>query len=262
LALEASETLKLSEEQALFFHREGYLVLDQVTSSDEIEMMREVYDRLFASDAGQEAGDRFDLGGVDDSGPAKLPQILKPEKYAPELASTTARKNALAVARQLLGDDAEALGDHAILKPARSGAPTPWHQDEAYWDPALEYTAISVWIPLQDATLENGCMQFIPRSHLLDVLPHHSIDNDPRIHGLEVDGAIETEAAVACPTPAGGATIHLSRTLHYAGPNLSAQPRRAYIMAFQRPPRQRSVPRSFYWNEEKTDAYRLKKQKL
>src|SRR5262249_25958331 len=149
------------------------------------------------------------------------------------------RVNALAIARQLLGPETQARGEHAIFKPAGRGAATPWHQDEAYWDPTLDYTAMSLWIPLQEATVENGCMQFIPRSHRQDVLPHHCIDNDPRIHGLEVD-SIDPSTAAACPIPAGGATIHHNRTLHYTGPNRTSIPRRAYILGFGLP----STPRS------------------
>ena len=43
----------------------------------------------------------------------------------------------------------------------------------------------AIWIPLQAATLENGCMQFVPGTHRQEVLPHHLIGNDPRIIALE-----------------------------------------------------------------------------
>jgi len=134
------------------------------------------------------------------------------------------------------------------------GAPTPWHQDEAYWDPGLEYHSISVWMPLQEATLENGCMQFVPGSHKLPVAPHRSIGNDPRVHGLEIASDVDVSGAVACPLPPGGATFHLSSTLHYAGPNTTDTPRRAYILGFNTPPKPRPVPRNFWWQREKRTA--------
>jgi ectoine hydroxylase-related dioxygenase (phytanoyl-CoA dioxygenase family) len=111
-------------------------------------------------------------------------------------------------------------------------------------------------MPLQQATVENGCMQFIPGSHKLEVLPHHSIGHDPRVHGLEVDDVpeVDEERAVACPLPPGGATFHASRTLHYAGANKSDQPRRAYILGFGAPAKQRDEPRRFPWQEEKQTA--------
>jgi len=170
------------------------------------------------------------------------------------LRDTLCRANARAIAKQLLGEGTQDMGDHAIFKPARHGAATPWHQDEAYWGPNLEYNTLSVWMPLQEATLENGCMQFIPGSHLLEVLPHHCINNDPRIHGLEVDHVVDLANPTVCPLPPGGATFHLSRTLHYTAPNRSDTPRRAYIMGFGLPPKPRATPRNFYWNDQKRTA--------
>ncbi|MDB6042320.1 MAG: Deoxyhypusine synthase [Gammaproteobacteria bacterium] len=62
-----------------------------------------------------------------------------------------------------------------ILKPAHQGGATPWHQDEAYRvAPDFDYRQVSIWVPLQDATLENGCMMYIPGSHRSGVLPHRS----------------------------------------------------------------------------------------
>ena len=60
----------------------------------------------------------------------------------------------------------------------------------------MDYNSISIWIPLQDATVENGCMWFIPGSHTQEVVPHHTINHDPRVHGLEMDQVPPRERAV------------------------------------------------------------------
>jgi ectoine hydroxylase-related dioxygenase (phytanoyl-CoA dioxygenase family) len=106
-------------------------------------------------------------------------------------------------------------------------------------------------MPLQPATVENGCMQFVPGSHREGVQPHHNINNDPRVHGLEID-QFDPNQAVACPIPAGGVTIHHCRTIHYAGPNQTDQPRRAYILIFAVPPVELEAPRDFYWQNWQT----------
>jgi ectoine hydroxylase-related dioxygenase (phytanoyl-CoA dioxygenase family) len=245
----------LTDEQVAAFHRDGFLAIPAITGQEEVARLRAIYDRLFERRAGRDEGNQFDLAGTDEEGKeAALPQILGPVKYAPELADFQLRANALAIARQLLGTGADYAGEHAILKPAHHGAPTPWHQDEAYWNPALEYRSLSVWVPLQEATLENGCMQFVPGSHKMDVAPHRSIGNDPRVHGLEIAADVDVSGAVACPLPPGGATFHLSGTLHYTGPNHTDQPRRAYILVFHAPSRPREIPRRFPWQEEKRTA--------
>jgi ectoine hydroxylase-related dioxygenase (phytanoyl-CoA dioxygenase family) len=245
-------TISISPQQIEFFHRNGYLAIEAITTPEELIVLRDAYDRIFARRAGREEGNQFDLAGTDEEeAEAALPQILGPSKYAPELKETLLRANAFAISKQLLGQETKEMGEHAILKPAHCGAPTPWHQDEAYWGANLDYCSLSVWVPLQEATLENGCMQFIPGTHLWEVKPHHTINHDPRIHGLEIDELPDVSKAAICPLPAGGATFHLSRTLHHTAPNTSSQPRRAYIVGFGLPPKPRSVPRDFYWNTGK-----------
>jgi ectoine hydroxylase-related dioxygenase (phytanoyl-CoA dioxygenase family) len=245
-------TVVLTQDQIDFYHENGYLSLDSITTQEEIDRLVGVYDHLFATRAGREEGNQFDLASPDEEGKeAVLPQILGPRNYAPELADTLYEANARAIAEQLLGKSVHFAGDHAIFKPARSGAATPWHQDEAYWDPNYNYESMSFWMPLQEATLENGCMQFIPGSHKMEVIPHRSIGGDTRIHGLETVDPIDESKAVACPLPAGGATIHASRTLHYTGANHSNIPRRAYILGFGGNNTLRTDGRRFPWNEAK-----------
>ncbi|MEL7238859.1 MAG: phytanoyl-CoA dioxygenase family protein, partial [Planctomycetota bacterium] len=148
-------TLSLTRDQIEFFHANGYLVLEKLTELQEIERLREIYDDLFRRRVGRESGDQFDLGGADEDGvDAVLPQILAPRKHAPEIAQGLFLANAERIASQLLGDAASFNGDHAIFKPARTGAATPWHQDEAYWSAAMAYHSFSLWMPLQEATVE------------------------------------------------------------------------------------------------------------
>lgn len=227
-------TLLLTDEQIAEYHREGFLVVPNFTTPEECACIKNIYDHLFAARAGRETGNQFDLAGSDEDGKeAKLPQILGPHNYAPELTETLAWANAGALLRQIYGTEEVGFGDHAILKPARNGAPTPWHQDEAYWDPKQRYRSLSIWLPLQDTSVEMGCMWFMPRSHRYDILPHRPIGGDIRVHGLEVEPAVDfgLDRAVACPIPAGSVTVHDSRTLHYAAGNNTDSPRRAWILS-------------------------------
>lgn len=252
----ANTAPQLTPQQIVQYHINGYIALDALTTPEEVAIMREIYDDLFERRVGREEGMQFDLGGSDEEGiKAKLPQILQPSRYAPQLKELQVYANAQAVAQQLLGPDARQTGDHAINKPPLDGAETPWHQDEAYWDPKQLYESMSIWIPLQDVTVENGCMQFIPGSHRLDIVEHQSIGGDVRVHGLEVcDPKVDVSQAVACPLPAGGCTIHSNRTLHYAGPNKTATPRRALILMAGLPSKPYPAPRRFPWNEAKRTA--------
>ena len=250
-------TTELTQAQIDGFERDGYLALDAVTTPGEVDRLRELYDTIFSERAGRAEGNQFDLAGTDEEGKeATLPQILNPAKYAPELLETQLLKNVQRIGEQLRGAQAKARFGHAIFKPAKVGSATPWHQDASYWNPDLISVNLSVWVPLQEATVENGCMHFVPGSHKLDVIKHQSIGNDPRVHGNEVhpDELWRVEEAVACPLPPGGCTIHGGYTLHYTPPNTSDIPRRALILAIGAPGRKRQSPMRMPWQEQKQTA--------
>ena len=247
-------SFSLHADQIASFRDQGYLALDAITTLEEVERLRAIFERLFAERAGWEKGKSFDLAGTDapDAKPV-LPQILNPVEFAPELAETEVRRNALAIARQILGEDAEPWFEHAIYKPPQYGAATPWHQDEAHrYDPGVDYEQLSIWVPLQPATTENGCMRYIPGSQLGPILTHRSLGGDPRKSALECIGDFDLAATVPCPLPPGGAAIHHCRTLHSAGANTSDIPRRAYILAFRGAPRACPEREIFPWLVGKT----------
>lgn len=256
-----SRDVILDPEQIDAFHRHGFVVVPQMSDAAEVAKLTGIFDRMFAAQVGRSEGAQYDILGHDEDGvDARLPTLINPIDYERALRQLVFRSNALAVAQQLLGPKAVPSFEHVILKPARQGGATPWHQDEAYRaDPNFEYEQLSVWMALSEVTLDNGCMQCIPGSHRLGVLPHRSFNNDPKVHAIECTGGFDAATAVACPVSAGGATIHHGRTLHYAGPNGSDAPRYAYILAFEVPPKPTASRRDFFWNREKQTANRARK---
>ncbi len=248
--------LLLTTAQIASFRSDGFLAVPQIAPPDEVAQLREIFHRLFQGGVGWEKGAQYDLAGTDqEDRPPALPQLLNPVQFAPELASTQFRANALAVAVQLLGVGTEPWFEHAILKPPRYGAATPWHQDEAHRDdPGTDYEQLSIWMPLQEATPENGCMRYIAGSHQGPVLEHRSPNNDPRITALECIGSFMPEDATLCPLPPGGAVMHHCRTLHSAGPNQSDSPRCAYILSFRGPVRPNPAFAGYAWNAVKHTA--------
>ena len=140
-------TVRLRPDQLEAFHRAGFLALDTLTTHAEVESLRGVYDRLFERRDGFAAGDQLALSRPDEAGRETLPQIVNPERYAPELADTLARTNALAIARQLLGPLADRAGDHAIMKPPGHGAATPCGSCRAATTTTCAHTGWSIPTP-------------------------------------------------------------------------------------------------------------------
>jgi hypothetical protein len=252
----------LTDSEVQSFSTDGFLTLKQLVAPGELQLLRQTLENLFETRAGENEGAQLDLLAPSGPGSARTsPQITNPANYAPALHQMQFFRDALTLAKQLLGEKARFLWDMAILKAPKIGAPTPWHQDEAYRDPNFDYTELTIWIALQDTPVENGCLRFIPGSHRAGVLAHGSVNNDPSCQALQCSSSFNPAAGVSCPLVAGDCTIHHHRTVHCSNPNTSARQRLGYILIFGLPPRPIQNSRAFPWLEERhTRAQDLRRQ--
>ena len=212
------------------FHRDGFAVVEQVTTTADLERISRVMARLYRRyNTLARMRRAWDLGT---GGAGELPEILEINQtigLEPELEATLTFQRCRALAEALLGRPVEYRFDHAIYKPAFNGRATAWHQDEAYTlDPRL--VTAHFWVPMHDVSVERGCMQFIPGSHR-ERVAHHRLQHLRHAHALEAED-VDVSRAVACPLRAGAVTVHMPRTLHYTGPNLTAMPRLAWSLEF------------------------------
>ena len=98
----------------------------------------------------------------------------------------------LDMVEQLLGPDLILSGSHMFCKPPRTGKAVPWHQDGHYW-PITPLKALTVWIAIDDSTVENGCMRYIAGSHLTGLLSHKTIEHRSVVLSEEVDDELFDE---------------------------------------------------------------------
>jgi len=119
--------------------------------------------------------------------------------------------------------------DQALIK-LPWGGPTDWHMDNPYWS-FTSPDAISVWVALDDATPDNGCLYFIPGSHRVAVK-----DNPPIGQSMsalfEMYPEMAGTNAVRAQMKAGSASFHNGRTFHAAQANMTPRPRRAMTCAY------------------------------
>ena len=111
----------LTDEQIAFFRENGYLSIPRITTDEEVEWLKGVYDELFTERTGEAEGRYFDLAGPRaHNGRETLPQVLGPEAQFPELRETAYFRNAHRLAAKLLGVAAENVtgGGHLRLRPA------------------------------------------------------------------------------------------------------------------------------------------------
>ena len=118
-------------------------------------------------------------------------------------------------------------GDQLFMKSPVTGTAQPWHQDSASWRDIFPMDLVTAWTAIDDATLDNGCLRFVPGTHRWGMLSgqrlSHFIDD------------LETERWPAVPVPvrAGGISFHHSLTLH-TSKNTSPTRRRAYAIHYMR----------------------------
>lgn len=225
---------RLSKTAIVEFFKNGFMSVKKLTTKGDLEGIRALLDGLYERFDELPKELVFDLGDLKyHDGTQRSPQINSATRFEPRLKKTLAFRNARIVARQLLGRDAEFGFDHAIFKAPNNKAATPWHQDMSYGGNVERISwNVAFWIPLQDATVDSGCMQFIRHSHLGPLKEHHRVGHDDKWHTLETDD-VDASKAVACPLKAGGATLHMSKTMHYTAPNETDVPRRAWILNFR-----------------------------
>lgn len=234
---------------ATAFLADGFCRVDEAIEAAELERLREIYDWCFSDEADGQV-QRKALGGVDDQGRQALPQVLAPHRVFPELREQRYFQRMREIASAVFQEEVEPGGGHMILKPAGYGIETPWHQDQAYHDPSQVYRNINFWLPLDGATVEGGCMQYVAGSHRGPIVPHEYLDpNDPQTARVAQDQAYWSLNATAVPCPVGSCALHHSYMMHYAGPNQTNVPRRAYIAVFKCPSVPARRPWRFPWKE-------------
>lgn len=134
------------------------------------------------------------------------------------------------VAAELAGVDGIRIWhDQALIKPPFGNA-TGWHLDNPYWSFSSR-DAISIWVALDDATLHNGCLYYLPGTHKTARFEGAVIDKNQRAL-FKTYPEWESIASVACPCPAGSAVFHNGLTAHGAGANMTSRPRRAMTCAY------------------------------
>lgn len=155
---------------------------------------------------------------------AKFRKLQRLGRYRPTVWNNYyAHPNVLSVIRSLLGDDLLVKFDSVLLKPAKTGGATPWHQDIGLWrDDHVE--AANAWIAVDPASKENGCMQFLPASHHGGLIDHVLYEGG--LHGELPRNLVDNlEGVVDIELEPGDVVFWHSYMWHYSPPNTSDQGR-------------------------------------
>jgi ectoine hydroxylase-related dioxygenase (phytanoyl-CoA dioxygenase family) len=139
----------------------------------------------------------------------------------------------VAMVGQILGPDFALWNSSLFAKPAADGKRTPWHQDGQYW-PIRPLATCTVWIALDDSTVENGCLRVIPGSHHGQKLrAHRKLETDDATLNQELlESEYDLAQAADLVLKAGQMSLHDVFLLHGSEPNRSPHPRRGKTLRF------------------------------
>lgn len=248
--------VNLDKYQVDFFKKEGYLEVKDLLTKQETEEYLKVYDD-FLSNKINAVKYRVDLAGssvipeTNSKQIEDITQIMFPGRILPELLKKVLHQRSLSIAKQLLGEDMELDIDMLIDKAPHTNTSTDWHQDSAYWIDMPDTRAVTCWVALDDVSKDNGCLWYVPKSHLAPPRPHRP---SGKLLNLVCD-ANEAEA-VPMEIKKGSCVLHHGGTIHYSRGNSTDSHRRAFIMNF------RPAKMILYTKQKGYDHPGEKKQKL
>ena len=218
----------LSDAQRTAYREQGYIVVPEIFSADEIAAMREVVDDLIAGAAGlTEHDDIYDLEPSHTPEQPRVRRIKAPFKVHPIFDEMVRHPRLIAVLSQLLGPDLRLYGGKLNMKAAGYGSPVEWHQDWAFY-PHTNDDVLAVGVMLDDMTPDNGPMLVLPGSHKGPVYDHHQ---DGHFAGAMDPDACDCdfEAAEMVLGKAGACSFHHVRAVHGSALNTSGADRRLLL---------------------------------
>lgn len=191
----------------------------------------------------------------------KLVNAMLPSKYCPELVGNIYFQVAQNIADQLYeGKAAMDYEQFLAKKPQEVGAEFAMHQDLGYWPKTENTWTATVSLALNDADVENGCLQVVPGSNKEQVLRSHfpkqyrTVNEDRNEgHTLVIDMK-DTDEILYLPVKRGSITIHDERIVHGSGGNTTKEWRKTYVMAF-RDIETIAVERSIGFNHSHNDEF-------
>jgi phytanoyl-CoA hydroxylase len=224
----------LAQDEIDFYRENGFLAVPDLLDADELAVWRAAVDDAVA----QREREHPELAEEDEDGAEwDRAYYRKVFSQSVNLWQTSERVRGLMLderlgklAADLAGVDAVRIWhDQALVKQPYANY-TAFHLDVPYWS-FRSADALSMWVALDDATLENGCLYYVPGSHKAEKYDNVGIGKD--LGALfDVYPEWRDVPAVACPVPAGGACFHNGLTFPGAGANMTPGQRRAMTCGF------------------------------
>ena len=222
---------QLNSNQIEFYRENGFLIIDEFLFGSELTSWQDAVDRAVSQHL--RCDDLYhNQKGEDNYYKNVFVQCVNLWKTNELVRELILNQDLGKMASDLAGISGVRLyHDHAMIKQPWAN-PTNFHVDNPY-DPFYSHHAIMFWIALDDVTVQNGCLYFLPGTHKSCTFEVGGILGETGIGELfrEYPEWAEIEPYTAEMKAGAGVFIN-GLTAHAAGSNMTTQPRRAFAMLF------------------------------
>lgn len=227
----------LTQDQVDFYSENGYLIIDGFLSSAELDHWRDAVDSAVANRNGKKMPGKNIAIGQDDGINEDteyfnnvFDQLLNLWQTSDQVKDIMLDPRIGKMVATLAGVEGIRIWhDQALIKRPWAN-PTSWHLDTPFWS-FSDRRALSIWVALDDVTLENGCLFFIPGSHKKTTFKNTGIGKN--MGGIfEVYPEFKSSAAQPVVIKAGSCSFHNGLTIHGAHANMTPGFRRAMTCAY------------------------------
>lgn len=222
---------RLANDQIEFFHTNGYLAGIPVLNDAQVDALRkELTELIDPNHPGNNLFYEFHSNESADSSTV-LFHALGAWRASPAFHDLLWNPAFLMPSSQLLGGAVRFWHDQLFVKPPYQGGVVAWHQDYSYWTRTQPMAHLSCWIGLDDSTIENGCVHYVPGSHRWNLLPVTGLAQDMNsIESVLTDEQREQFKPVGIELKTGECSFHHPLMVHGSYENKSDRPRRGAVI--------------------------------
>ncbi len=219
----------LSADQIASYQRDGFLVYENFLDAAEVAELKQA-----VTDAIATLGEKKVTGQDWASGESYYDKVFT-QKLNLWLISSTIKSYMLNPKLGKMLCDLEGVDgfrcwhDQTLIKQPFAN-PTAWHLDNPYWSFFSKHS-LSIWIALEDATYQNGCMYYIPGTHKMSGFDNSAIGENMG-DLFKIYPEFKKIDTVAAPMKAGTCGFHNGLTAHGAGANMTRGTRMAMTCAY------------------------------
>lgn len=224
---------RLTDQDVEFYRQNGYVAGIRMLDDGQVQQLRNELDALI--DPAYPGKKLFyEYNANESTNPAtKLFHALGAWRVSVGFHDLLWNPAVLMPAAQLLCAGVRFWHDQIFYKPAYHGGIVAWHQDYSYWTRTTPMAHLSCWIGLDDSTIENGCVYYVPGSQRWNLLPITGLaDNMDAIQGVLTAEQKKEFVPVPIELKKGEASFHHPLMVHGSHENRTDRPRRAVVLNF------------------------------